>query len=270
MKIDKILAVTIITLLVMSSGITTVNGDVFKTLKLKQDSRPSVCIFAPSTDTTDNWELLKVATLMGIYSWEIKMSKAYPDGDWGIKVHDVIPWEEHEHKAASDYKQCNIMINYEKENELDNSSAVGTTSIKFNNSNHKYMFINIYLEHKTSPSNSKIIIGEGSTGTFTVSLKKIVLTPNLVRNVVLHEMGHALGLEHYVITSPLRIGENGIDRSSMFWSINITNNEQTLEVKQPEILLLKEIYGEDGWLGSSPAWNIRHCTVINSILLGCE
>ena len=269
MKIDKILAATII-ILVLSSSVSTVNGDMFKTLKLKQDTRPSVCIFEPSTETTDNWELLKVATLMGIYSWEIKMSKAYPDGDWGIKVHDVIPWEEHEHKAASDYKQCNIMINYEKENELENSSAVGTTSIKFNNSNHKYMFINIYLEHISSPSNSKIIIGEGSTGTFTITLNKIVLTPNLVRNVVLHEMGHALGLEHYHISSPLKPGEHGIDRSSMYYSININDNEQTLEVKQPEILLLKEIYGEDGWLGSSPAWNIRHCTVINSILYGCE
>ena len=260
----------VILILVISSSVITVNADVFKTLKLKQLDRPSVCIFEPSTDTTDNWELLKIATLMGIYSWEIKMSKIYPNGDWKIKVHDFIPWDEHEHKSASDYKQCNIMINFEKENKLENSNAVGTTSIKFNNSNHKYMFINIYLEHQTSPSNSKIIIGEGSTGTFTISLNKIVLTPNLVRNVVLHEMGHALGLEHYVITTPLRIGEHGIDRSSMFWSINITNNEQTLEVKLPEILMLKEIYGEDGWLGSSPAWNIRHCTVINSILLGCD
>jgi hypothetical protein len=56
----------------------------------------------------------------------------------------------------------------------------------------------------------------------------------------------------------------------MYYSININNNEQTLEVKQPEILLLKEIYGGDGWLGSEPAWNIRSCTVINNILFECE
>ena len=114
------------------------------------------------------------------------------------------------------------------------------------------------------------MIGEGSTGTFTVPLNKIILTPNLVRNVVLHEMGHALGLEHYSITTSLKPGENGMDRSSMFSIININNNEQMSEVKQPEILLLKEIYGADGWLGSSPSWNIRNCIVIDSILLGCE
>jgi hypothetical protein len=83
-------------------------------------------------------------------------------------------------------------------------------------------------------------------------------------------MGHALGLEHYSITTSLKSGENGMDRSSMFSIININNNEQMLEVKQPEILLLKEIYGADGWLGSSPSWIIRNCIVIDSILHGCE
>jgi predicted Zn-dependent protease len=262
--------ILLLTILVISSSVIAVNADVFKTLKLKQPDRPSVCIFEPSTDTTDNWELLKVATLMGIYSWDIKLNKAYPDGDWNIKVHDIIPWEEHEHKSASDYKQCNIMINFEKTNEIENSNAIGTTSIHFNNSNHKYMFINVYLEHKTLSNNSKIVIGEDSTVTFKISLNKTILTPNLVRNIVLHEMGHALGLEHYSITTPLKAGEHGIDRSSMYYSININDNQQMLEVKQPEILLLKEIYGADGWLGSSPLWNIRNCTVINSILLECE
>jgi predicted Zn-dependent protease len=268
MKIDKILAITLISLLVMSVG--TVNADVFYTLKLKQEQRPSVCMFEPSPETTDNWELLKVATMMGIYEWEIKLSEAYPDGDWKIDVHQTIPWEEHEHKFATDYKQCNIMINFEKTNNIENSNAIGTTSIQFQNSNHKYMFINIYLEHPTTSKNVKIVIGGDTTGTFTVETKNIILSPKAVRNVVLHEMGHAFGLEHYDITTPLKPDEHGTDRSSMYYSINLSDTQQSLEVKRPEILMLKEIYGEDGWLGTEPAWNIRSCTVINTILYGCK
>jgi hypothetical protein len=83
-------------------------------------------------------------------------------------------------------------------------------------------------------------------------------------------MGHALGLEHYDITTPLKPGEHGMDRSSMYYSVNLSDTTQLLEVKRPEILMLKEIYGEDGWLGSSPAWNIRSCLVINTILYGCR
>jgi hypothetical protein len=96
------------------------------------------------------------------------------------------------------------------------------------------------------------------------------MSPIQVRNVVLHEMGHALGLEHYNLTNPLKPGEHGTDRSSMYYSINLSDTTQSLEVKRPEILMLKEIYGEDGWLGTEPAWNIKSCTVINSILYGCE
>lgn len=251
---SKITAITLMAILLTS--VSTAHADVFETLKLKQDNRPSVCVFEASPEITDDWDLLEVATLMGIYEWQIKLYDYYPNGDWTIDVHETIPWEDHQHKFAKDFDYCNIMINFEKTNE-QKKSAIGTTSIVFNNSNHKFMFINIYLEHPTTSKNVKITIGEETTGTFTVGIKNIILTPNQVRNVVLHEMGHGLGLLHYEITNPLKPGEHGTDRSSMYYSIDLNDKEQWLEVKLPEILMLKEIYGEDGWLGSSPAWIVK-------------
>lgn len=254
---------------ILLTSVSTAHADVFETLKLKQDNRPSVCVFEASPEITDDWDLLEVATLMGIYEWQIKLYDYYPNGDWTIDVHETIPWEDHQHKFAKDFDYCNIMINFEKTNE-QKKSAIGTTSIVFNNSNHKFMFINIYLEHPTTSKNVKITIGEETTGTFTVGIKNIILTPNQVRNVVLHEMGHGLGLLHYEITNPLKPGEHGTDRSSMYYSIDLNDKEQWLEVKLPEILMLKEIYGEDGWLGSSPAWIVKSCTIINNLLFGCK
>ena len=264
---SKIAAITLMAILLTS--VSTAHADIFETLKLKQDNRPSVCVFEASPEITDDWDLLEAATLMGIYEWQIKLYEIYPNGDWAIDVHETIPWEDHQHKFAKDFGYCNIMINFEKTNE-QKKTAIGTTSIVFNNSNHKFMFINIYLEHPTTSKNVKIVIGEETTRTFTTEVKNIILSPNQVRNVVLHEMGHAFGLLHYEITNPLKPGEHGTDRSSMYYSIDLNDKEQLLEVKRPEILMLKEIYGEDGWLGSSPAWIIKSCTVINSILYGCK
>jgi len=61
-----------------------------------------------------------------------------------------------------------------------------------------------------------------------------------------------------------------MDRSSMYYSMNLNDKEQLLEVKRPEILMLKEIYGEDGWLGTESAWIIKSCTIINNLLFGCQ
>ena len=62
-------------------------------------------------------------------------------------------------------------INFEKTHPNENSTAIGTTSIQFQNSGHKFMFINIYLEHPTTSKNVKIVIGAEEQGTFTVSIR---------------------------------------------------------------------------------------------------
>jgi hypothetical protein len=265
MKIRNTLVITLISLLLVVSYMEIVNGDIFKTLHIRQPDRPTVCIFEPGPETA-NWKLLEAATLMGIYEWEVKLDKLYPDGDWGIIVYTSIPWEEHESKAASDYQYCNIMIVFEKEN--TKSNAIGTTGIYFNKSYHKYMLISIYLEH--SKQSSSISVADGSEGTFKISIGKTVLSPNMVRNVVLHEMGHALGLFHYEITTPLKAGEYGTDRSAMYYAININDKNQILQVKLPEMRMIAELYGEDGWLDKIPPWNIRSCSVINTIVYDCE
>lgn len=268
MNLTRILAITLISLLLTTSGVTAINADLFKTLKVRQDTRPSVCIFEPSPDVTDNWNMLKVATLMGVYEWQVKLEQVYPDGDWDIIVHDIIPWEHHQFKTASEYKHCNIMINFEKTHSDENSTALGTTNIQFQNSNHKFMFINIYLEHTSTSKNITIVMGEPNA--FKVELKKIILSPIQVRNIVLHEMGHALGLEHYNLTTGLRTGEHGMDRSAMYFSMNLKDNNQHLTLKNPDILMIKKLYGEDGWLGDKPVWITKSCIVLENILQGCN
>jgi len=262
MKMNKIIILALFIIL-LTMTYAEASGDIFNTLKIRHTDRPNICIFEADPEITDNWNQIKIATLMGIYEWEVKLNKMYPDGDWKMVV-QTISWAEHENKYTSDYKYCNILINFERDN--PNSKAVGTTSIQFHNSSHKYMFINVYLEH--SPIN--IHVTDGSEGTFKISVGKTTLSSNTVRNIVIHEIGHALGLLHYEATTPLRLGERGTDRSAMYYSIDINNKNETLTVKTPEIQMIEGLYGSDGWTGMTPPWNIRSCMVLETVLYDCK
>jgi len=259
----SIIVLILFSLLLIMTYTETANGDILNTLKIRHADRPNVCIFEADPEITDNWKNIENATLLGIYEWEIKLNKMYPDGDWKI-IFQTISWAEHENKYTSDYKYCNILINFEKDN--PNSKSVGTTSIQFHNSNHKYMFINVYLEH----SPITIHVTDGSEGTFKISIAKTVLPPNVIRNIVIHEIGHALGLLHYETNTPLKLGERGTDRSSMYYSIDINNKNEILTAKSPEIQMISLLYGSDGWVDRTPPWKIRSCMVTNNTLYNCK
>jgi len=73
---SKIAAITLMAILLTS--VSTAHADVFETLKLKQDNRPSVCVFEASPEITNDWDLFEAATLMGIYEWQIKTIRLLP------------------------------------------------------------------------------------------------------------------------------------------------------------------------------------------------
>ncbi len=263
-----IVLIFIVMVLFMNIPVNNIYGEngtfsKFDSLKLKHETAPNICLFEVDPLLHNNWASLKNITIIAINEWIIKLEYFYPDGDWGVDI-KIISWEDHKTDSASDYPECNIMINYDKSS---NGKALGNTSLNFNKSWHKYMFINIFLESQKSIT--KIIIGDDmSTATVNKIAQNYTLSENTIKNIVLHEFGHGLGLAHYD-KGRLQSQMMSHTQSVMVPSINPFDKNQFLSVTYIDLVMIGKIYGENGWNKPTPIYHIKGCYVSDSYIFRC-
>ena len=256
-------AVVILILLVlcMNVPIYAENGEYSKydSLKLRHATNPHVCLFEVNPELYD-WYKLKYITISAIEEWILKLEYAYPNGSWAVLV-ETIPWEDHKTASALDYNQCNIMINYEKSS---NSKTLGNTSLNFNASWHKFMFINVFLESQKNIT--KIVIGDDiSTSTVNMVQESYPLSENTIKNIIVHEFGHGLGLAHFNLNRSMQ----GYTQSVMAPTISPFDENQILSVTYLDLVMIGKIYGENGWNKPSPVFHIKGCYISDSYIFRC-
>jgi predicted Zn-dependent protease len=255
-------AILILLVLFMDVPIYAENGEYSKydSLKLRHVTNPNVCLFEVNPELYDDWKGLKNITISAIEEWILKLEYSYPNGDWSVLV-ETIPWEDHETATALDYPQCNIMINYEKSS---NNKALGTTSLNFSQSWHKFMFINVFLESQKNIT--KIVIGDDmSTATVNMTQQSYTLSENTIKNIIIHEFGHGLGLAHFNLNRSIQ----GHTQSVMIPSISPFNENQVLSVTYLDLVMIGKIYGENGWNKPSPVFHIKGCYISDSYIFKC-
>jgi predicted Zn-dependent protease len=257
-----ILIVMVLTMNIPVNNIYAENGEYSKydSLKLRHVTNPFVCLFEVNPELYDDWDGLKYTTISAIEEWILKLEYFYPNGNWVVLV-ETIPWEEHENKTVFDYPQCNIMINYEKSS---NGKALGNTSLNFNKSSHKFMFINIFLESQKSIT--KIVVGEDySSSTISKIQKSYPLSENTLKNIIVHEFGHGLGLAHFNINTLMM----SHTQSVMVPSIKPFDENQILSVTYLDLVMIGKIYGENGWNKPVPVYIIKGCYISDSYIFRC-
>ena len=238
------------------------NGEYSKydSLKLRHATNPYVCLFEVNPELYDDWYKLKYITIDAIEEWILKLEYTYPNGDWSVLV-ETISWEDHKTASALDYPQCNIMINYEKSS---NNKTLGNTGLNFNQSWHKFMFINIFLESQKSIT--KIVIGENySSSTITKIQESYPLSENTIRNIILHEFGHGLGLGHFNLNRSMM----DYTQSVMIPAIKPFDENQFLSVTYIDLVMIGKIYGENGWNKPVPVFHIKGCYISDSYIFRC-
>ena len=255
----KIISLFLILVLIGGVGVIPAGvGDNLETLKVRFDKTPEVCIFDIDPDISDRARTHEILTRVSVDAWTEALFKEYPKGNWEIIIHEPIAWEDHKDKSAEDFPHCTIMVVFEG---LSGSDALGTTSINFTNSNHKFMVINAYVNYV---DNNHIIINNGNADWAIESLNDYTL-----QSVIIHELGHAFGLLHYINSSPLPRDMEGIEVSVMYPHLSISYGS-VVDIKSPELQMMGKLYGEYGWNGVKFPLVVKSCNFLQNIAYDCK
>ena len=141
----------------------------------------------------ENIELLTDLTHSSIDEWQTKLVNA-TNGNWQMFILEY-EWSEHATAYVEEFPHCTIFVNYIH---LTADESVGRTGWDFSKSDRYYYWIEV----DTHTIENRVQIELNETGGKVWSEEVIMELPeNDLRNIILHEFGHALGVEHYYITT---------------------------------------------------------------------
>jgi len=240
------LIISLILLLICISMLSFAWADEYRTLGIKHATNPQICIFEPDILYTDDVDGVVQASYNSINLWKDGLREHSPKGNWDMSV-VVIPSENHKYKNAREFPACSILISFEYTNQ--ESSSLGYTGIDFSNSKHKYAHIVVYLREVQ-------VIKIFDWDMWELEQKHIRTEVNIspfslisIQNTVTHELGHSLGLGHYLITDAPVSDNPWVTRSVMYYAMN-PHSEDIMIPTYVDIKMVEVLYKEDGFGGS--------------------
>jgi len=200
---------------------------------------PEVCIMIPPKSLIDYYDY-QDEIWYGIGVWEEglnEMSAMFnPDKGYSwqlnIKEYDM------EENYITNNIQCNIFIVFTGFNE-EEPDTIGVTNFDYANSRHKYAVITVYSIQNQKPADINITPNPEDW----IDSAKVFdpINVNTMRQIVAHEMGHALGLGHYYA------GLNNPSRSIMEASMSTWYEINYLPPQYLDYYALLMKYGTDGF-----------------------
>ena len=230
-------------------------GDYFRTIGVYHKDNPSICIMYPDDNEYPAKDILMLRenTLSSIDEWQTKLVNA-TGGNWNMTVSEYA-WQDHGVQTVDDFPECTVFINFPYGQE---DESVGRASWDFSSSVRYYYWIEVDLY--TIERSISITLGDDfNEATVGSNLEWKQIPPNDIRNIILHEFGHGLGIEHYYVTDNCM--EVECDYSPiMYSSIDVFEGE-VKNVTQKDIDMMIRIYGEDGFGFPTPKYIPRQCDV---------
>jgi len=228
--------------------ISDVYADYFRTMGVYHKYNPQVCIMLPE----EKPEEISTITNSAISEWEEKLLER--GGNWNFFVFEY-DFIEHDKLTVDDYPRCTVFINYNYNTKGD---SVGRTGFDFSSSDRYYYWIEI--DTHAEENVIQIHLGDSmKSSTVGAGVVAKELTQSDIYNIVLHEFGHGLGVEHYYVNTNC-IEEECDNSPIMYHQIDVFA-ETTKSVTEKDIDILIRIYGEDGFGGLKPKYIPRECEI---------
>ena len=257
------LVISSILLLICIGMLSFAWADEYRTLGIKHDTNPQVCIFEPDVLYTNDVDGVVQAVHNAVNLWEDGLNTLnneyyshiprnhdvtpVPKSNWYMPV-VVIPLEYHKYKNASEFTICNILISFEYVNE--ESRSLGFTYIDFSKSKHKYVHIVVFLKDIEIIKVFDWDLGSLEQKHVRTEINIVPFSLISIQNTITHELGHSLGLGHYLITDAPVSDNPWVTRSVMYYAMD-PHSKDIMIPTYVDIKMVELLYKEDGFGGNT-------------------
>tara|TARA_Y100001949_G_C15873842_1_gene280693 strand:- start:29 stop:745 length:717 start_codon:yes stop_codon:yes gene_type:complete len=212
------------------------NADRYLALGQQHKLNSTVCLMLPDEEVEQRVVEIEEVSVSAIKEWEDKVNERMNISTAREII--VFPWAEHDVKSVYDFPQCNTFVTFETK--LLKNGVLGQAGFDFSKSWFKYSWSQIATQHYKGDIKISIVLGGAAQ---VESVKELVDLPiNDIRNIVLHEMGHALyGLGHYESGDMPSIGTK---KSVMYFAVT-PFTDQVLEVTDRDVDMIDRLYSDE-------------------------